>query len=88
MPVMSQATQMALNEIADERMRQVDRFGQEFDDKNEKQDWLHFIGYYVAVAGTARLAAAPQRPFRSAMVKIGALAVAAIEWCDRRGISA
>jgi hypothetical protein len=71
-------------EIAEERKRQLEKWGNDFDDANTEQDWAGFVMHYTAVGITSRLGAAPGRPFREAMLKVATLAVAAIEAHDRR----
>jgi hypothetical protein len=53
--------------------------GPAHDDKNTSHDWIAYIVYYLGKA------IAPWKPhvFRINMIKVAALAVAAIEWIDR-----
>ena len=75
----------AIQDVIDEREKQGAKGASiDFDDKNTEQDWIAFLLYYISVGATKRLWKDPGRPFRQAMVIVAALAVAAIEWCDRR----
>lgn len=82
--VMPSARQAVLNAIALERGRQVEKWGDSFDDANTDQDWAAFIMHYTAIGTTSRLGAAAGIPFRDAMVKVAALAAAAVEAHDRK----
>lgn len=73
-----------LAEVAKERAYQTQKWGNTFDDGNSQQDWAAFIMHYTAVGITSRLGAAAGRPFRQAMIKVAALAIAAVEAEDRR----
>jgi hypothetical protein len=73
-----------MQEIAAERTRQIEKWGNEFDDANQPHDWAGFIMHYTAVGITDRLGAAPGRPFREAMLKVATLAIAAIDAHDRK----
>jgi len=68
----------ALNEIAVERQYQDEMWGSEFDDKNTVNDWITYMARYASNAGTATPAGQ-----RVALVKVAALAVAAVEAFDR-----
>src|SRR5690348_6314119 len=84
-PTAEASTQKVLAELVKERAYQDTRWGgKAFDDANTERDWAAFILHYLALGLTARLGAVPGRPFREAMLKVAALAVAAIEAEDRR----
>lgn len=67
-----------LGEIAAERARQDVKWGAEHDDKHSVDEWDYMIGYYLQ---RVRIMAPRQR--RVNLIKVAALAVAAIESMDR-----
>jgi hypothetical protein len=70
-------------EIDAERIAQDQRWGgPEHDDKHGSYDWIAFITRNVGLAVTRPWDA---REFRRRMVRVAALAVAAVEWVDRAG---
>ena len=70
------------DEIREERVRQYFKWGGlENDDKNSSNDWLAYI---VKHAGRGVMRPWDLGLFRRQMIRVAALAVAAIEWCDRR----
>lgn len=69
-------------EIQDERAYQDGKFGVAFDDENTINDWGTYINIYLAKA-TAM--ATPNSEQRKQMVKVAALAVAALQTFDRNG---
>lgn len=69
-------------EVHDERVAQDQKHGgPSNDDKYSSRDWLAFI---VKHAGRTVTQQRGLRNFRRQMIRIAALAVAAVEWCDRR----
>ena len=71
----------ALEDVRLERVRQFGLifhglFTEDLDKKNTQKDWMRYIASYNGVAS-------PQGAFRRDMVKIAALAVAAIEAHDK-----
>lgn len=77
-------TEKILDEVFTERSYQESRWGNEFDNLNTVSDWISFITCYASMCGTG--SPPPDgRDFRSCMVKVAALAVAAVETYDRRG---
>lgn len=83
--MVTEKTREVLQEVLDERERQGAKGASiDFDDKNTEQDWIAFLLYYISLGATKRLWKDPGRPFRQAMIIVAALAVAAVEWCDRR----
>ncbi len=67
-------------EIHDERVAQDNKWGGVAkDDRNTGNDW---VAYIVKHAGRA-VVSWDRAVFRQQMIRVGALAVAAIEWCDR-----
>lgn len=83
---------LALSNICEERVRQDKQWGgRAHDDTHSQQDWLHFIYHQVGVAGAEISVPDPTRhvddvtaAYRSRLVKVAALALAAIESTDRR----
>lgn len=71
-------------EIETERDTQNTKWGVEFDDKNTPYNWAAYIAQYATrnLIGDPR--AVSEAVFRDDMVKVAALAVAAIESIDRR----
>lgn len=71
-------------EIRIERNAQDAKWGEEFDDGNSPYHWAAYIAQYATrnLIGDPR--AASEAAFRGDMVKVAALAVAAIESIDRR----
>jgi hypothetical protein len=76
--------QQVLNEVDAERNTQDAKWGTAFDDRNTPYNWAAYIGQY----STRHLIGDPTKvsetEFRADMVKVAALAVAAIESIDRR----
>lgn len=67
--------------IVDERERQDIKWGGPYhDDQHTSHDW---VAYIVRHAGRSVMWPFDVYQFRSCMVKVAALAVAAIEWSDR-----
>lgn len=69
-------------DIETEREYQDAKWGQDFDGKNTINDWGTFIGIYTANACGMNLTPAAQR---AQLVKVAAIAVAAIEQVDKLG---
>lgn len=67
------------NEIDGELGYQDAKWGAEFDEKNTQNDWVSYITSY---AGRAIGFDAPPEQFRKDMIKVAALAIAAIETHD------
>jgi hypothetical protein len=74
------ARQRIFEEIYVEREYQDGKWGKEFDDKNTLNDWLTYIGIYGSYAAKMRISKEEQR---NNMLKVAALAVAALETFDR-----
>lgn len=74
-------------QIGAERDAQDAKWGAEFDDRNTSYNWAAYIAQYAThnLIGDPR--AASEVLFRDDMVKVAALAVAAIESIDRRAAS-
>lgn len=74
-----------LQEVKDERERQIalafKGSTEDFDRANTKNDWVSYITTYAGRA-TDKLYR-DQQDFRSNMIKVAALAVAAVEACDK-----
>ncbi len=77
---MSQA--IVLEEIRVERERQDDLWGVEFDDQNTLNDWVTRI--VICAGKAARMDSLPKKQ-RDKMLKVAALATAAVESFDRNG---
>lgn len=77
-----------LTEIANERQSQIDRWGNDVDDKhNMPNDWVSYISRYSTAWFPGKFPpydTTTYDAFRTSMIKTAALAVAAIEWIDRR----
>lgn len=73
----------AVQDILDERRVQQEKFS-DFDKTNSKNDW---VSYVTAYAGRAASKVARNErehlDFRNMMVKVGALAIAAVEAHDK-----
>lgn len=69
-------------EISVEREYQDGKWGTEFDDKNTLNDWITYIGMYGSYA--AKMGASKEDQ-RNNMLKVAALAIAALETFDRKG---
>lgn len=70
------------DEIINERAAQDKKWGGPDHDKfHSSHDWISFI---VKHLGAAVMYPWSALTFRKQMVRVAALAVAAIEWCDRR----
>jgi hypothetical protein len=76
-----------LSEIGDERQYQVDKWGDETDDKlNDPMDFVGYIAHHSTRwfnGGFPPYSEATLLNYREAMIKVGALAVAAIGYTDR-----
>lgn len=69
------------DEIQAERERQDKKWGgPSHDDEHTNHDWVSFIVKHV---GGGVMWPWDPKKFRFSMVRVAALAVAAIEWCDR-----
>lgn len=82
-------TSGVLLELLDERKAQDRRFGgPSHDDEHELGDWLDFIRKQMQVGGRTNtfITASQRASYRAALVKAGALAIAALEAFDRRSI--
>lgn len=74
-------TRSVLAEVSLERLQQDAQWGgASHDDTHKSHDW---IAYIVQHAGRAVVWPWDAFAFRRAMVKVAALAVAAVEWADR-----
>lgn len=71
-------------EIDAERDAQDAKWGAEFDDRNTAYNWAAYIAQYATRNLIGNPRAASEVLFRADMVKVAALAVAAIESTDRR----
>ncbi len=72
-------------EVERERLAQdKEHGGPDHDDQHTTHDWIAFIAVFVGTAVKGSRWEFSNRRFRASMLKIAALAVAAVEWCDRR----
>lgn len=73
------------DEIDTERTRQDEGWGQEFDDKNNPNDWVTFVTRYLSRAAddTVTQPKMVEKFYRLNMLKAAAIVVAAIEAFDR-----
>lgn len=69
-----------LAEIVNERKFQDTIWGREFDNHNKLNDWVTYITHYAAKNYGPKVGV---EVFRNNMIKVAALAVAAVEACDR-----
>lgn len=69
-------------EIAEERGAQDVLWGNEHDDQHDPEDWVGFIIKHAKKSDPSFHL--DKEIFRKQMVRVAALAVAAIEWVDRR----
>lgn len=74
--------QIIFNMINSEREYQDSKWGTDFDDQNTPNDWVAYITSYASRASAMDLT---PEDFEIAMVKVAALAVAAIETLRRNG---
>ncbi len=78
---MSEHSSTALEDVAAERHRQDEKWGGiEHDDTHDERDWCFFMLKHL---GRACMWPFDPHAFRTQMVRVAALAVAAVEWCDR-----
>lgn len=69
------------DEIEQERIKQDQQWGGAgHDDHHNSHDWICFI---VKHLGKAVMFPWDSLTFRTQMIRIAALAIAAVEWCDR-----
>jgi hypothetical protein len=68
-----------LLQVQEERRRQEDMWGADFDSRNTINDWISYICSYATTGRNDEAA------FRTDMIKVAALAVAAVEAYDRSG---
>lgn len=68
-------------DIREERLYQEDKWGSEFDAKNTADDWVTYIAHYATAAAPIGVISAPfdVENFKTKMLKVATLAVAAIE---------
>lgn len=75
-------TSRVLEAVEAERVRQDEKWGgPSHDDQHTSHDWVAWIVRYTGRSVT--YGAFDTLRFRSHMVKVAALAIAAIEWADR-----
>ncbi len=75
---------MSTKEIQAERDSQLARWGHVDDDKRLLAEWAALISHYATRASVGDLRSIDASRFRADMVKVGALALAAIEAVDRK----
>ena len=74
--------QEIFNKIDEERTYQENKWGVEFDDQNTINDWVTYINQYASHA--ARMNVGVDHVEEN-LIKVAALAVAALEAIDRNG---
>lgn len=72
------------DQIVTERQYQDQKWGTSFDDKNTLNDWAAYINVYLSRALSMENVKKPDAQ-RVALVKVAALALAALETFDRNG---
>lgn len=72
------------NEIKTEREYQIKKWGNSLDDKNTPYNWSAYISNYATKALTGDPDGLDIIAFRVSMIKVAALAVAALEALDRK----
>ena len=80
-------TKEVLEEVLNERLRQKDLAHggntEEFDQQNTRNDWIAYITAYAGRGADKMTAPRGPQEFRRNMVKVAALAVAAIEAVEK-----
>jgi hypothetical protein len=76
-----EATKKILEEVLKEREYQETRWGDAFDSKNTANDW---VAYITAYAGKAVTLPWDSKQFRTQLLKVAAICVAAVERLDSR----
>lgn len=71
-----------LKAIDAEREYQVGKWGDEFDSKNTINDWVSYLTRYAGMASNAD----DKEHFQTLMVKVAAIAVAAVEASEKGGL--
>lgn len=75
-----------IDEVCQERQRQVDLWGNDFDDKNTANDWHAYVSHYLGNATySGRHEEYSSEKFRENMKKAATICIAAIEAIDRNG---
>lgn len=78
-------THKVLSEIREERERQDEEWGgPKHDDTHDALDWHEFIEYQCDRFYRSCSSSTSERPDRSRLVKVAALAIAALESIDRK----
>lgn len=75
--------ELIYTKITEERAYQDERWGEEFDEKNTSNDWCSYICRYATRAASFNLA---PKEYRDNLIRVAALAVAAIETLDRTDV--
>lgn len=84
---MSSQREVIMHDVLHERVAQDKQWGgQDHDDEHLEDDWCHYIAKQNARALTVAMSSKQESldEYRSRMVKIAALAIAALESFDRR----
>ena len=68
-----------ISSVVEERDYQNAKWGSDFDDKNTVNDWVVYLCSYAGMASSG------EREFEQAMVKVAAIALAAVETHERNG---
>jgi hypothetical protein len=79
---MSQQLEAIIERIRQERQRQLDLPGSEWDRKNTPGDWVAIVNHYVA-RDVRRNGVVPEREgFEDSLIKAAAVIIAALEHTD------
>ncbi len=78
-------TSKVLEEVTHERSRQDEEYGAEHDDQHNALEWLGLIAHYAGAAFISgmRDGIAFQKMSRAGLIRVAAIAVAAVESIDR-----
>lgn len=68
------------DKVVEERLYQINRWGNDFDSKNTPNDWVAYIAKYLGQVVTMPW---NKETFKKQLVKVATLCAAAYEWCER-----
>lgn len=80
---MNQKRQQLLEKIIQERLRQFDLPGSEFDISRSPNDWLAIAGRYLFSAASTKNIKSSKQDFEDDLIKAAAVILAALENSDR-----
>ena len=75
----NQGRQKILSDIADERVRQLEMPGSEYDARHSHNDWIAIAGRYLTEPATRKRQPADLDHYRNSLIKAAAVIVAALE---------